>query len=123
MNPAGLIESIFDRVLADKEETILKIKVEDIINDNEPENEPEPEDEHEHEIELEKIEIESNLSLKSKTIDEEDDVNVIPSPNNNEPVGKDEEFIEETEEMLTPEPISKSDNVSFIRRLCSCLYK
>jgi hypothetical protein len=124
MNQSGLIESIFDRVLADKEKTILKIKVEDIIN--------EKEDEDEDEIELDNIELENNLSLTCKSMDEDEyehehedegEVNEITSPNNNEPVGKDEQLIEETEEMLTPEPNSKSEKLSFIRRLCSCLYK
>jgi hypothetical protein len=112
MNTSGVIESIFDKVLEDKEKGILKIKIEDIINESEINSGDD---------------VEIELCLKSKPTDEEKNkINSekVSSINPNfDPISDMEITIEKAEEMVrdpSPKTVPKSSIITFLERLLSC---
>jgi hypothetical protein len=112
METSGVIESIFDKVLEDKEKGILKINVEDIINEREINSGDD---------------VEIELCLKSKPTEEEKNkINSeqVPFINPNfDPISDMEITIEKAEEMgidPSPKTVQKSSIRTFIERLLSC---
>jgi uncharacterized sporulation protein YeaH/YhbH (DUF444 family) len=104
MSAPCLIESIFDKVLVDKEKSILNINIEDIINETEMVN----------------VNPDAEITLRCKSMDEEEftnDLSGCNQPTSVDPI-KD---VEKVEELIEEKKESEQRSAfSFIRKLFSC---